>query len=251
MRARIKFLLGLFLLLSWSSQSQDLEPRAITNLPVGSNFILGGYGFAAGNILLDPALPIEDLDSRIQSGLLAYVRSIKFLGLSSKVNLVLPYVSGSYNGLVEGVAREAYRSGFGDLRAKFSFNFIGSRAMDLEKFQAYSPDFVSGISVLVIVPTGSYDSDFLINAGSNRWVVKPQWGMSKHLGKWSLETYLAVYLFGENSDFLGGNRLNQKPLYTIKAHGIRSLRNAHWMSFSAGYGIGGHCRFAGPFRNAR
>ena len=242
---------GLILFGFVQSRAQELEPRAINNLPVGTNFFLGGYAYAQGNILLDPVLPIEDLNSRIHSGFAAYVRSIRFLGLSSKIDVILPFVTGSYDGTVEGVSEKAYRSGIGDLRVRFSFNFVGSKAMNLESFRSYIPEFVSGISVQFIVPTGTYDSDFLINAGSNRWVVKPQWGMAKNFERWSLEAYLAVWVFGRNSDFLGGNKLTQDPLFSIKGHGIRSLRNGNWMALSAGYGIGGVTYINGEQRDTR
>jgi hypothetical protein len=29
----------------YTGYSQELEPRAMTNLPVGTNFLLGGYGY--------------------------------------------------------------------------------------------------------------------------------------------------------------------------------------------------------------
>ena len=242
---------GLVLFGFVQSRAQELEPRAINNLPVGTNFFLGGYAYAQGNILLDASLPIEDLNSRIHSGFAAYVRSIRFLGLSSKIDVILPFVTGSYDGTVEGVAEEAYRSGMGDLRVRFSFNFVGSQAMDLEKFKEYNPDLVSGISLQVIVPAGTYDSDFLINAGSNRWVFKPQWGMAKNFEKWSLEAYAAIWLFGANPDFLEGNELTQDPLFTVKGHGIRSLKNGNWMSLSVGYGIGGRTQINGENRETR
>jgi len=139
----------------------------------------------------------------------------------------------------------------GDLRVRFSFNFVGSQAMDLEKFKEYNPDLVSGISLQVIVPAGTYDSDFLINAGSNRWVFKPQWGMAKNFEKWSLEAYAAIWLFGANPDFLEGNELTQDPLFTVKGHGIRSLKNGNWMSLSVGYGIGGRTQINGENRETR
>lgn len=45
-------------LLSASGFSQEIEPRSLTNVPVGTNFAVLGYGFASGNILIDPALPL-------------------------------------------------------------------------------------------------------------------------------------------------------------------------------------------------
>lgn len=226
-------------ILVWQIRAQELEPRAINNLPVGTNFILGGYSYAHGNMLLDAALPIEGLNSSIHTGVVAYIRSIRFLGFSSKIDLVLPFVQAEFSDAVEPFDGETTRSGLGDLRARFSFNFIGSKAMNIEEFHNYSPDFVSGISVQLIVPTGRYDPNYLINPGSNRWVFKTQWGMAKNLDKWSLEGYVAAWFYGMNNNFLNGNNLSQEPLFTIKAHAIRALKNKNWMSFSMGYAVGG------------
>ena len=221
---------------------QELEPRSINNLPVGSNFLIGGYGFARGNILLDPALPVNGVDSNIHTLVAGYVRSIKFFGMSSKIDVILPFATGDYEGAIEEELNITRRTGFGDLRLRFSFNFVGSGAMDVSQFQNYSPDVVSGVSLQVIAPTGNYDSDFLINPGSNRWVVKPQWGIAKNYEKWSVEGYVGLWIFGENDDYLKGNSLKQEPLLTIKGHAIRSLKNHSWISLSAGYGIGGRTK---------
>ena len=40
------------------SNSQELEPRAISNLPVGSNFLVALYTFSNGEILLAHSLPV-------------------------------------------------------------------------------------------------------------------------------------------------------------------------------------------------
>ena len=221
---------------------QELEPRSINNLPVGSNFLIGGYGFARGNILLDPALPVEGVDSNIHSLVVGYVRSIKFFGMSSKIDVILPFVTGDYEGAVEEELNIARRTGFGDIRMRFSFNFLGSKAMDVGQYKDYTPDVVSGISIQLIAPTGYYDNKALINPGSNRWVVKPQWGIAKNYEKWNLEGYVGLWIFGENSDYLEGNSLKQEPLLTIKGHAIRTLKNNSWISLSAGYGVGGRTK---------
>ena len=159
--------------------------------------------------------------------------------MSSKIDAVLPFASGSYDGSFERETHSVSRSGFGDLRLRFSFNFTGSKAMTVEEFKEYSPKWVSGISLQAILPTGYYDSDYLINPGSNRWALKPQLGLARTFDKWSLEGYIGFWFFGTNNDFLNGKELKQEPLYTFKVHGIRTLKNDQCMSLSAGYAVGG------------
>jgi len=239
--ARLKIFI-LFSFLYFHMMGQELEPRSITNLPVGMNFVLGGYAYAGVNTLLDPAFPIQEIDSRVHTLAGAYARSINFFGLSSKVDVVLPYIAGYNEGEYLGREIGLSRSGFGDLRMRFSFNFVGSKAMNVMEYQYYSPGLVSGISVQLIAPTGFYSGEYLINIGANRWVVKPQWGVAKNYKTWIFEGYLGVWLFGENKDFLQGNSLKQEPLYVIKGHVIKSLKNRKWLSVSAGYAMGGNTK---------
>lgn len=219
--------------------AQDLEPRAINNLPVGTNFILGSYAYSSGNILLDPALPIDGLDANLNSFLFAYVRSINFFGMSGKVDAVIPYVYGDWDGTVIGLPDRFSQDGFGDLRVRLSFNFLNSPAMSVEEYGNYSESSVSGFSLQVILPTGKYNSKEITNLGSNRYAFKPQWGYSKKIDKWNFETYMSVWLFTTNTDYFNGNKLGQKPLYTFKFHLIRDLPKNMWVSANLGYGIGG------------
>ena len=82
-------------LLMYPLYSQELEPRSLTNAPVGLNFALFGYGFANGNTLLDPALPIEDLNSDLHTFFAAYVRAIDFFGMSGKLDVIVPWAAGN------------------------------------------------------------------------------------------------------------------------------------------------------------
>jgi len=47
--------------------AQELEPRLLTNIPVKSNVLAVGYGYASGNILLDPAIPLDDFYAKMNS----------------------------------------------------------------------------------------------------------------------------------------------------------------------------------------
>lgn len=218
--------------------AQELEPRALTNLPVGMNFAVVGYGFASGNILFDPGLPLEDATANFHSIIGVYARAINFFGLSGKVDVIVPYGIGKWNGVFTGVDTSTSRSGFGDIRFRISFNFLGAPALKAKDFTDYRPDKISGFSLQIIAPTGQYFPDRLINLGSNRWVFKPQWGFAKHYEKWIWETYLRVWFFSKNDDFWGGNEIKQKPLYAVKIHGIRKFKNKSWLALDIGYGNG-------------
>jgi len=83
----------LFLFLSRLSitYSQDLEPRAYINIPVGINFIVAGYAYSAGGVLFDPAVPLDNANIKIDGTVFAYTRSIKVGKMSGKIDMFLPY----------------------------------------------------------------------------------------------------------------------------------------------------------------
>jgi len=229
--------------------AQELEPRALTNIPVGMSFGVLGYGYANGNILFDPGLPLEDATASAHSIVGAYARSINFFGLSGKVDAIVPYGFGNWKGVFTGIDTATSRSGFGDLRVRLSFNFIGAPALKAKDFADYTPDKISGFSLQVIAPTGQYFSDRLINLGSNRWVFKPQLGFAKYSKKWIWEAYFRVWLFTKNNNFWGSNELKQRALYAIKFHGIHKFKNTSWLALDLGYGNGGRSEVNGELKD--
>ena len=78
--------------------AQSLEPRAYANLPVGLNFLVAGYSYSQGDVLLDPSLPVSDANAKVNTLLVGYVRSVDFWGSSGSVGLVLPYAGISASG---------------------------------------------------------------------------------------------------------------------------------------------------------
>lgn len=238
--SRIGLLLFIILLPSANMGfAQELEPRSLTNLPVGTNFVALGYSYTQGEILLDPAIPIEDLDANLNTFVGAYVRSINFFGLSSKLDVILPYAFGYWTGRVSGIDSATSRTGFGDIRLRLSVNMLGAPALNGSRFAEYQQKTIFGMSIQVILPSGQYDPEKLINLGSNRLVIKPQLGISYKTGKWILEGYGSLWFFTRNNNFYGGNQLDQRVLATIKAHAIRSLPKGLWIAGGLGYGIGG------------
>ncbi len=62
----------------------------MSNVPRGMNFAIVGYSYSRGNILLDPSIPIEDLDSKLHTMVAAYVRSIALFGQAGKIDAIVP-----------------------------------------------------------------------------------------------------------------------------------------------------------------
>jgi hypothetical protein len=52
-----------------------------------------------------------------------------------------------------------------------------------------------------MAPLGQYDSTRLVNIGTNRWSFKPELGVSKALGPWTLEATAAATVFADNKHF--------------------------------------------------
>ena len=93
------------------ADAQDLEPRSYVNTPVGLNFLLAGYGYAAGGVATDPALPLQNAHLQVHSTLLAYARALDVWGTSGKVDVVVPYAWLSGSADVIGQSREREVSG--------------------------------------------------------------------------------------------------------------------------------------------
>ena len=237
-QSKIAFAAVLLLLCS-RSLAQELEPRGLTNVPVGTNFAMLGYAYAFGNILFDPALPLEDVNANTHALVGAYVRSMNFFGMGAHANMILPYAAGNWTGIYQGIDSAIARTGMGDARFGFSFNFIGSPALDKEAYVDYEQKTIAGFSMQVVAPTGQYFEDRLINLGSNRWAFRPQLGVSHKIKSWYIEYAVNVWLYTANNDFVNGNKLEQSPIGTIKLNAIKSFKRGIWAALGAGYAYGG------------
>ncbi|MGH9870318.1 MAG: transporter [Candidatus Polarisedimenticolia bacterium] len=225
--------------------AQDIEPRAYSNAPVGVNFLITGYAFTDGGLPLDPAVPLTDLQLETSNMVLGYFRVLDLWGKSAKVDAVVPFtwLSGSAEFAGETVDRDV--QGFGDPRFRLSVNFFGAPAMRLPQFGQYRQDVIVGASLQVSVPWGQYDDERLVNIGTHRWSFKPEVGVSKALGRWTLEATAGATLFTDNTDFFGGITRSQDPLYSLQAHVIYSFLSGMWTSVDATWFTGGQTSLDG------
>jgi hypothetical protein len=224
--------------LTWRVAGQQLEPRAYSVSPVGTNIVVLGYGRSTGDLAFDPSLPITDASATINAASAGYFRSIDFLGRSANISVALPYIWGNLQGNVAGQFQQVRRSGLGDPLLRFAINLHGAKAMDLKQFAAYRQKTIIGASVVVVAPLGQYDPAKAINLGGNRWAFKPEIGISRAVRRVYLDLYLGAWLYTANSKFLGRTR-TQAPIAASQFHLSYNVRPKIWVAFDANFYTGG------------
>lgn len=229
--------------------AQEIEPRSYSNAPVGVNFLIVGYGYTRGGFPTDTGLPITDPQLQTSNAVFAFARSLDLWGKSAKFDAIVPYTWLSGTADYAGEPVERVVNGFGNPLFRLSINLYGAPALSLKEFSDYEQDVIVGVSLQVSAPWGQYDDTRVVNIGTNRWFFKPEIGVSKALGAWTLEGAAAVTLYTDNQDFYGGNMRAQDPLYSIQGHVIYAFSGGAWASADANYFSGGRTTLNGELRN--
>ena len=228
-----------------AARAQDIEPRAYSNAPVGVNFLIAGYAYTRGGLAFDTSLPITDANLQTSSAVLAYARVLDLWGKSAKFDVIAPYTWLSGSAVYAGEPIERVVNGLANPALRLSVNLYGAPALTLE-----------GIPGLPAGPdrrrepagdgaVGQYDDTRVVNIGTNRWSFKPEVGVSKAIGPWTLEGTAAATFFTDNDDFYGGHTRSQDPIYSVQGHAIYSFRSGIWASLDGTYFIGGRTTLDG------
>jgi hypothetical protein len=180
---------------------------------------------------------------------LAYLRTVDWWGDSGTVQLVMPFatLAGTASFLGQPVSRDV--GGLLDPSVRASINFYGAPALTLKEFAGYVQDLVIGGSLDVTMPLGQYDDARAVNLGTNRWSFKPEVGMSKTFGRWSVEGAVAVTLYGRNDSFFGGHSLQKAPLGALQTNVTRTFDGGIWAALGATHYLGGHTTLDGRARD--
>ncbi len=226
-------------LFAGAAAAQQLEPRAYSAAPVGTNFFGVAYLYSKGGVALDPSLPIENVEAWINGVAPFYGRTFGVFGRQASLGLAVPTAWGTLTGDVREARRSVDRSGFGDPQVRFAVNLIGGPALSPRDFFKRPQETTLGFSVVAVLPYGQYDPTRLVNLGANRWAFKPELGLSQPAGKWNIELYAGVWLFEANTDFFGGQRREQDPLAAYQAHLVRNFKLGMWAAFDLTYYSGG------------
>jgi len=243
MRHIVQVLLFIVIILSFmiTVSAQDLDPRAYVRVPIDMTLLVTGFGYTYGGVVLDPTSPIQDLEAKVETPMLGIGRTFSLFGLTSQAFAALPYSWAQISGKVFGGDSSVTRSGLGDMRFRISTLLFGAPAATREEFAKSSPQTVLGASITMIVPTGQYMTDKLINLGTNRWSFKPELGLSYVISeRWFLDLYAGVWFFTNNSSYYPGTSVrSQEPLLAFQTHLSYNINPLMWAAINFTYYTGG------------
>jgi hypothetical protein len=92
-------------------------------------------------------------------------------------------------------------------------------------------------------PWGQYSSAQLVNLGYHRWAFKPEIGVTRSLGPWTVEGATGVWLFTANDAYYPGSlRKKQEPVVSVQGHVNYAFRNRIWLGVAGTWFGGGETR---------
>jgi hypothetical protein len=130
-------------------------------------------------------------------------------------------------------------SGFADPLFRLYVNLFGAPALSRKEFANYKQNTIIGASLAVSPPGGQYNSQKLVNIGTNRWTIKPEIGLSKAWGPLITEFAVGVFVFTDNDQPFLATTQEQAPIYAFQGHLIYSFGYGIWGAFDANYYAGG------------
>jgi hypothetical protein len=213
------------------------------------NIVGSGLTWTNGDIFLDPVSKIEDAKYEVLTIGASYIRTFELFGKSSRIDFLVPFSEGSWQGNVNGQFESTKRTGFNDPRIRFSTILYGAPPLKGKEFMAYvqsNPVNTSvGFGLSVSLPVGEYFPDRLINLGGNRFVIRPQLGVLHQHRGWQFEVTGTLSFYMDNDEYLGASNLEQDPMLFTEGHIIRTFPRGKWLSLSAGFSAGGESQVNG------
>jgi hypothetical protein len=196
----------LLLLIPIVTSAQDLDPRAYSRVPIDLTFVVAGFGYTYGSVVTDPTVPLKDLKANVETPMFGIGHTFGLFGFTASAFASLPYTWAQLSGNLIGQDTSTTRAGLSDMRFRISLLLFGSPPSRIDELVKAENKPVMGTSLTVIVPTGQFLPEKLINIGTNRWSFKPEIGLSYPITQqWFFDLYAGVWFFTNNESFYPGN----------------------------------------------
>lgn len=180
-----------------------------------------------------------------------YAYNFSLFDRSAQAAILLPMGRASGDVTVAGKTLSQSTNGFGDPMVEFNINVFGPPAQkNLPDVMRYEPGFSVNVLADLAFPIGQYDSSQALNLGQNRWYGRVGAPIVWQLGSWvpgrrtTLEFLPAVWLFGNNDDFVG-QTLKTDPLFQLEGHLTRDFTEHFWGSLDGFWYSGAKQTIAG------
>jgi hypothetical protein len=231
-----------------ASLAADVQPRLFTNIPVGVNFISLGYTRSEGNVTVDPSIAV-DVDAKLNTFVVSYSRAFGLFGQSALFTAGIPYADLTLTGIVQGESVTASGNDLPDPKLRLAMNLYGAPALKPQDFAGYKQKTIVGVNIEVSPPLGDYDKTKLINFGSNRWTVTTEVGLSRRVGRFTLEAAGSLTFFSDNTEYLVDNTLQQDLIGAVRANVIFHFRRpGTWIGVGGLFLSGGETSVNGEGR---
>jgi hypothetical protein len=229
-------------------RAQDLSPRAYVITAERSNAVTLTYSYFSGSVLFNGVAPITGATGTYSVPAFTYYHSFGMFGRSANLNVAIPYGIGTFQGEVGNVNQQIYRSGLLDTTLRLSVNLKGGPAMRAPEFVKWNQKTLMGVSLKLVVPTGQYDPNKLINWGGNRWAFKPEFGYSRRRGHVVVDAYAGVWFYTTNQRFfspIGPQPQAEKPIGSFEGHLSYDFKPRLWVSLDGNFWFGGTTSLSG------
>jgi hypothetical protein len=237
------------LLLPGALSASGDGPRVHGPAPVGVNLlVLHSATLKDANRTFDPSLvtPFLKFDTSIAT--IQYARTLEIGGRFVLLSGMLR--GGNSTRKSDRPGQNASSSGLADPTIAASINLMGIPPLSLEEFREYRPGTVVNLFLAATLPLGEYDSQNLVNLGSNRWafrvgvpIVHPlEWIPGKLT---TLELVPNLHFFTENPD----KNLKQNPLLSVEGNVTQNFTSRLWGGLGFLYSHGGKTKVHGFQQN--
>ncbi|MBW4465559.1 MAG: transporter [Pegethrix bostrychoides GSE-TBD4-15B] len=252
---------ALSLTMAGQACAQQYGPRIFWLAPSDLNVIQFQFLYQKTNTAFDASVvyPNLDIDTTVLVG--TYAPTFSLGDTSGQFILSVPYAAADVE--LSAGSREIDRSqaGLADIYTEFRVGLVNAPGLSPQEFVQYMTEENPRVQlrgmVGVFVPVGDYDSDRVVNIGSNRWAFRAgipavirlssNW---KPGNRTTLELLPSMDVYTDNNSpplsstrfantrFVA-DRTAQNPIFRMEGHLTQDISSEFWVSLDAQYNFGG------------
>ncbi|MFM9089431.1 MAG: transporter, partial [Cyanobium sp.] len=266
------------------ASAQMYGPRQFWPAPVGTEVFTLNSIYTRSNTIVDTSIVYPKLE--VDTFVVAPSYS-RFFGAGSQLiqaTVALPYAWAdvAVGESRTGINRNPHRQGLADAYGHLTFGLLNAPALPPKDFATFmgvqNPDVVIFAMAGMFAPTGAYDTDRVVNIGTNRWTFRAGLPITARLSDtWApgktttLEVLPTLDLFTPNNDpsspefdftvrglpvgkaltrlLPTPSQTTQDPLGALEVHLTHDLSKSLWLSLDSYSKVGGGTNADGQSNN--